>query len=141
MATKQTIQRREEGRIKRQNYELKISRKNLTYRGCFRFDKRLLKVDGVQANIKNAWEFATVNGAFSLSDGIKACRKSLSSLKRRVNMNSKDRITQAQIALEQEQGVRLIAESALAVSTFQSYVAIGYPSWCSRAVDFGNGLA
>ena len=40
-----------------------------------------------------------------------------------------------------DRGVRLIAESALAVSRFQSYVAIGYPSWCSRAVDFGNGLA
>ncbi|KAF3590781.1 hypothetical protein DY000_02024045 [Brassica cretica] len=40
-----------------------------------------------------------------------------------------------------DRGVRLIAESAIAVSRFQSYVAIGYPSWCSRAVDFGNGLA
>ncbi|KAF3571325.1 hypothetical protein F2Q69_00063305 [Brassica cretica] len=27
-------------------------------------------------------------------------------------------------------GVRLIAESALADRRFQSYVAIGYPSWC-----------
>ncbi|KAF3499534.1 hypothetical protein F2Q69_00041874 [Brassica cretica] len=40
-----------------------------------------------------------------------------------------------------DRGVRIIAESALAVSRFQSYVAIGYPSWCSRPVDFGNGLA
>ncbi|KAH0856141.1 hypothetical protein HID58_084402 [Brassica napus] len=30
----------------------------------------------------------------------------------------------------QELGVRLIAESALADRRFQSYVAIGYPSWC-----------
>lgn len=38
-----------------------------------------------------------------------------------------------------DRGVRLIAESALAVCRFQSYVAIGYPSWCSKAFGCGYG--
>lgn len=58
-------------------------------------------------NITNAWEFGDGRGNLSLSSRIKACRKSLSSLKKNANMNSRDRIRQAEIALEQEQSTMI----------------------------------
>ncbi|KAG2290703.1 hypothetical protein Bca52824_050307 [Brassica carinata] len=68
---------------------------------------RIMEVDGVRDNITNAWEFGDGRGNLSLSSRIKACRKSLSSLKKNANMNSRDRIRQAEIALEQEQSTMI----------------------------------
>lgn len=74
-----------------------------SYKGWFRFDRRLLEVDGVKVNVENAWFSAGTNGNASLSNRLKACRRSLSGLKKQVNINSRDRISQTQIALEREQ--------------------------------------
>lgn len=73
------------------------------YRGWFRFDKRFLELDGVQENVANAWDFAQVRGNRPVSNKIKAGRKSLSTLKKRANLNSRERILQAEIELECEQ--------------------------------------
>lgn len=72
------------------------------YRGWFRFDRRFLDVDGVQANVLNAWEFAKHRENASVTDCLKACRRSLSLLKQS-NMNSKDKIHHREMALENEQ--------------------------------------
>lgn len=73
------------------------------YRGWFKFDKRLLEIDGIQDTMRNAWEFGNGRGNLSLSSRIVACRQSLSSLKKKTNLNSRERIVQAEIALENEQ--------------------------------------
>lgn len=73
------------------------------YRGWFRFDRRFLEVEGVHDCVANAWDFATSNGLGSVSKGLKACRRSLSGLKKHSSMNSGDRIHQAEAALEHEQ--------------------------------------
>lgn len=73
------------------------------YRGWFRFDQRFLEVEGVQANVANAWNFASSRGNKTVSTCLQACRRSLSGLKKQVNMNSKDKIQQAEAALENEQ--------------------------------------
>lgn len=80
------------------------------YRGCFRFDRRLLETEGVHDTVVNAWELPGSSGTRSLSNRLKACKRALSNLKRRVKINSRDRIYQAEVALEQEQ-------SALSPST------------------------
>lgn len=80
------------------------------YRGCFRFDSRLMELAGIQDLVANAWEFPTSRGISSLSNRLKACRKALSHLKRQNSVNSRDKIHQAEVALEQEQ-------SALSPST------------------------
>lgn len=51
----------------------------------------------------NAWNFARSRGDASVTNCLKACRRSLSSLKKQSNMNSKERIHQAEAALESEQ--------------------------------------
>lgn len=74
-----------------------------SYRGCFRFDSRFLEVAGVQDTVARAWNDSISRGGSSVSNRLKSCRKALSSLKRQANMNSRDRIHQAEMALEQEQ--------------------------------------
>lgn len=73
------------------------------YRGWFRFDRRFLEVEGVHATVANAWHSVISNGHVSVTHGLRACRGSLSRLKKHSNMNSKERIHQAEAALEQEQ--------------------------------------
>lgn len=73
------------------------------YRGWFRFDRRFLEVDGVQANVINAWEFASSGSHVSVTNCLKVCRRSLSGLKKQTNMNSRDKILTAEAALECEQ--------------------------------------
>ena len=67
--------------------------------------KRLLEVNGVRDNVANAWDFAGSYRNASVSFRLKACRRSLCGLKHTANISSRDRITQAQIALEREQSV------------------------------------
>ncbi|XP_018474039.1 uncharacterized protein LOC108845308 [Raphanus sativus] len=62
-----------------------------------------LKNSRVKEHVSNAWGFADGRGNKSVSARIKACRKSLSALKKRANMNSRSRIEQAEIALERKQ--------------------------------------
>lgn len=73
------------------------------YRGWFRFDRRFLEVDGVQANVINVWEFASSGSHVSVTNCLKVCRRSLSGLKKQTNMNSRDKILTAEAALECEQ--------------------------------------
>ena len=73
------------------------------YRGWFKFDRRLLKVEGVKDNVINAWDFGGSTGNGTISVRLKACRKSLSAFKKQVNLNARDRIFQAEYALEMEQ--------------------------------------
>lgn len=73
------------------------------YKGCFRFDRRFLEIEGVEDIVANAWQFPETSGMRSISGRIKACRKALSTLKKQANVNSRDRIQQAEEALEREQ--------------------------------------
>lgn len=73
------------------------------YRGWFKFDRRLLEVEGVRDNVINAWDFGGSTGNGTISVRLNACRKSLSVLKKQVNLNARDRICQAEYAFEQEQ--------------------------------------
>lgn len=82
---------------------IKLLEAQESYRGWFKFDRRLLEVEGVRDNVINAWNFGGTNSNGSLSNRLKACRKSLSRFKKQVNLNARDRITQAEYALEQEQ--------------------------------------
>lgn len=84
-----------------------------SYRGWFKFDRRFLEVDGVQEHVSNAWGFADGRGNTSVSARLKACRKSLSALKKRANMNSRSRIEQAEIALEREQSAFMPATATI----------------------------
>ncbi|KAL0863670.1 hypothetical protein Bca101_042788 [Brassica carinata] len=81
-----------------------------SYRGCFRFDTRFLKVDGVRETVANAWNDDQTRGGRSVSIRLKACRRALSNLKRQANMNSRDRLQKTETASEKEQ-------SALSQST------------------------
>ncbi|KAL0815981.1 hypothetical protein Bca101_072425 [Brassica carinata] len=74
-----------------------------SYRGSFKFDRRLLEIEGIKDNVINAWDFGGNNGVATVSSRLRACRKVLSGLKKQVNMNSRDRIQQAEVALEREQ--------------------------------------
>lgn len=73
------------------------------YKGWFRFDRRFLEVEGVQANVENAWNFASSGANVSVVNCLKACRRSLSGLKKHVTMNSRDKISSAEAELEREQ--------------------------------------
>lgn len=86
-----------------------------SYRGRFRFDTRILEMDGIQETVANAWEFPEARGTRSLSSRLKACRNALSNLKRQVNVNSRDKIHKAEMALEREQ-------YALSPSTHRIYI-------------------
>ena len=46
-----------------------------SYRGSFKYDKRLLEVDGVRDNVANAWDFACASGNASASFRLKSCRR------------------------------------------------------------------
>lgn len=74
-----------------------------SYRGSSKFDIRLLEIEGIKDNVINAWDFGGNNGVETVSSRLRACRKVLSGLKKQVNMNSRDRIQQAEVALEREQ--------------------------------------
>lgn len=57
----------------------------------------------MQDTIANAWDFAEERGHHTVSIRLKACRKALSTLKKREKLNSSERIRQAEINLEREQ--------------------------------------
>lgn len=82
---------------------IKLIEDQESYRGWFRFDCRFLEIDGIQANVTNAWEFGSTRGRGTVSAKLKAWRQVLSRLKKTANLNSRDRIQQAEFELEREQ--------------------------------------
>ncbi|KAG2327641.1 hypothetical protein Bca52824_010369 [Brassica carinata] len=64
-----------------------------SYRGCFRFDTRFLKVDGVRETVANAWNDDQTRGGRSVSIRLKACRRALSNLKRQLVRAQRDEET------------------------------------------------
>lgn len=76
-----------------------------TYRGQFRFDKRMLHKPLVIESILGAWNNIRLLDVGSVSDMIRLCRKTLSKWKKYNNMNSKDKIEQIQKYLEEEQSL------------------------------------
>jgi len=82
---------------------IKLIESQDTYRGQFRFDKRLLNKPNVLEAISLAWSNGPVTRVSSVSDSLRVCRKSLSQWKKVNNLNSKDKIFQIEHALEVEQ--------------------------------------
>lgn len=74
-----------------------------TYRGQFRFDKRMLNKPLVVEAIAGAWSAHSGFGISNVSERLRSCRKSLSLWKKSNNLNSKDKITLIEQALEREQ--------------------------------------
>lgn len=82
---------------------VKLISSSESYRGSFRFDSRFLGKPGVKEEIKKAW---LTNHSFNgspVSENLKRCRKALSRWKKNANFNSRDKIKQIQVALEQVQ--------------------------------------
>ncbi|XP_013639453.1 PREDICTED: uncharacterized protein LOC106344676 [Brassica oleracea var. oleracea] len=67
------------------------------------FDRRLLDLDGIKDSVTNAWHVADGSRMGTVSSRLKACRKALSALKKRSDMNSRERIRQLEFDLEQQQ--------------------------------------
>lgn len=82
---------------------VKLISASVPFRGCFRFDGRLLHKEGVRDEIKKAWLTNHPLFEAKVSDILKRCRKSLSKWKKKQNLNSRDKITQIEQALEKEQ--------------------------------------
>ena len=82
---------------------IKLIEPQESYRGCFRFDRRLLDLDGIKDSVTNAWHVADGSRMGTVSSRLKACRKALSALKKRSDMNSRERIRQLEFDLEQQQ--------------------------------------
>ncbi|KAG7583540.1 Reverse transcriptase zinc-binding domain [Arabidopsis suecica] len=74
-----------------------------SYKGHFRFDSRFLHKPDVKLAIKRAWKPGSSNGGFLVSHRLRACRKALSSWKKKNVMNSLLKIHQLEEALERVQ--------------------------------------
>ena len=82
---------------------IKLIEPQESYRGCFRFDRRLLDLEGIKDSVTDAWQVEVGSRMGTVSSRLKACRKALSTLKKRSNMNSRERIRQLEFDLEQQQ--------------------------------------
>lgn len=71
-----------------------------SYRGQFRFDKRFLFKPLVEEAVSKAWFSSGSSSGSTATDRLRACRKSLSSLKKNNCTNSNDKIQQMEAALE-----------------------------------------
>lgn len=86
---------------------VKLMDSQLAYKGQFRFDKRFLFKEDVKEAIKAAWKPGVRSFNFSVSDRLKAVRKSLSRWKQKNNTNSRDKIQVVEANLELEQSARI----------------------------------
>lgn len=73
-----------------------------SYRGSFRFDKRMLHQPQVKEAIVNAWNSLDHHGGQSVSGRLRKCRKALSLWKKESDVNSMDMINLIQHHLEVE---------------------------------------
>ncbi|XP_010507009.1 PREDICTED: uncharacterized protein LOC104783562 [Camelina sativa] len=73
-----------------------------TYRGSFRFDKRMLHQPLVFETIKQAWQASTSLFGHSLSERLRRCRRALSMWKRTNDTNAKEKINCIQRDIEIE---------------------------------------
>lgn len=65
-----------------------------SYKGHFKFDRRFLHKSEVKAAVARAWKPGIVSAGFLVSNRLRACRKALSSWKKKNNMNSLQKIHQ-----------------------------------------------
>ncbi|KAG7551463.1 Zinc knuckle CX2CX4HX4C [Arabidopsis thaliana x Arabidopsis arenosa] len=77
-----------------------------SYKGQFRFDRRFLHKAEVKVAVARAWKPGIVSGGFLVSSRLRACRKALSSWKKKNKMNSLQKINQCEDALEKVQSER-----------------------------------
>lgn len=73
------------------------------YRGQFRFDRRFLYKPLVEEAVAQAWSGVSRNVLESVSQGLRKCRRALSSWKKDNSLNAQDAIHQFENALEVEQ--------------------------------------
>lgn len=88
-----------------------------SYRGSFRFDKRMLNKPLVKETVVRAWNWPPVSFGSSVTERLRSCRKALSRWKHENNMSSKEKIQQIQQQLEVE--IALIAPSFVRLDRLQ----------------------
>lgn len=71
-----------------------------TYRGSFRFDRRMLHQPWVLESIKEAWLASSSNFGQSISESLRRCRKALSKWKKVNETNAKEKISRIQLEVE-----------------------------------------
>ncbi|KAL0685251.1 hypothetical protein Bca4012_052099 [Brassica carinata] len=76
-----------------------------SYKGSFRFDKRMLHKPLVREAINNAWNSNLQSTNNSVASRLRLCRKALSKWKKENQLNSKDMISKLQADLEDEESL------------------------------------
>ncbi|XP_010436306.1 PREDICTED: uncharacterized protein LOC104720031 [Camelina sativa] len=74
-----------------------------SYRGQFRFDKRFLFKEEVKTIIHTTWNRNRSDSYISVAERLRNCREALSSWKKKNSLNSHDKITLLEVALEKVQ--------------------------------------
>ncbi|XP_018463113.2 uncharacterized protein LOC108834268 [Raphanus sativus] len=85
---------------------VKLTSSQLSYRGSFRFDERMLHKPLVWEEVEKAWNLPDQCFGFSVAGRLRSCRKALSRWKKQNILNSRSRIRTIQFELENELSVR-----------------------------------
>ncbi|XP_010451787.1 PREDICTED: uncharacterized protein LOC104733963 [Camelina sativa] len=93
---------------------LKLFSSQDSYRGSFRFDKRMLHQPLVLESVQQAWYPSSSSFGQSVSERLRRCREALSNWKRANNTNAKEKINQIQGNIEVEHAARYPSFSCMA---------------------------